>query len=356
VFNVKDSPGTVGEITFALDYLAADHDAYFATSTSSTDSHNLTMCYRFENEHFQHYPHEKIDVRFISQVDSWTGSPNWAVVDVPEVLHFRGFGINDGDSIYFVESHLECNFNETTSRAHLRDFSSDPAMLTDAKHNVVNVNATGHANFAFASANSGKDYALCYKFQTEIPYRVDNYTISVAQLHQVRQSHGDLGVSVVDYPKSYELIGNYLTHGDLFRWGINSDCNDPAELYEEGDNTLHLNTSHPNNTFPKTLYSTVMNTTITMKPSATGLNLTLCYKHRDEPWTAYEFFTNDVRMIHNISTIVGDFNNSVSDQPKVRMGKGDAFCSPQPTSQVFFTNAIAILVARRSISGLRVMV
>ena len=325
---MKDTPGTVGEITFALDYLAADHDAYFATSTSDTDSHNLTMCYRFENEHFQHYPHEKIDVRFISQVDSWTGSPNWAVVDVPEVLHFRGYGINDGDSIYFVESHLECNFNETTSRAHLRDFSSDPNKLTDAKHNVVQVNETGHANFAFATANSGKDYALCYKFQTEIPYRVDNYTISVAQLHQVRQSHGDLGVSVVDYPKSYELLGSYLTHGDLFRWGINSDCNDPAEVYEEGDNTLHLNTSHPNNTFPQTLYSTVMNTTITMKHSATGLNLTLCYKHRDEPWTAYDFFTNDVRMIHNISTLFGDFNNSVSDQPKVRIDKDNGFSSP----------------------------
>jgi hypothetical protein len=71
-----------------------------------------------------------------------------------------------------------------------------------------------------------------------------------------------------------------------------------------------------------------MNTTITMKSSATGLNLTLCYKHRDEPWTAYDFFTNDVRMIHNISTLFGDFNNSVSDQPKVRIDKDNGFSSP----------------------------
>lgn len=110
-----------------------------------------------------------------------------------------------------------------------------------------------------------------------------------------------------------------LSPADKFKWGIDGDCSaDPAEIHENAylNNTLDLVDTKDYLTHPSP-YNTSLNATFTMRASATGLNLTLCYKHRAEPWTNYDFWTNDVRMIHNMSSIVGEWNTSVAEQPKV---------------------------------------
>ena len=280
-----------------------------STQTLPKDTTNLTMCYKFATEHFQHYPNTKLDLRFISQVDSFTGPSNWAVVDVPEHFKFRGYGITPfADTAYWVEKDQPCTVD-----------SSLRAKIKESADGIVTVGKDGNATFTFTTANSGNDLHLCYKFNTEKFYRVDNHTTSVTQLHEIEQSHGDLGVSVADYPKGYMFVGEYLAGGDKFKWGIDGDCNAPAaEIHQNGninDTLTLINTkeyvSHP------TRYNTTMNTTFTMRPSASGKNLTVCYKHRAEPWTVYAMFTNDVRMVHNISAAIGDWNRSISDQVRV---------------------------------------
>ena len=284
-----------GKVSFALDFT---HDT------------NLTLCYRFASEEFQHYPNAKVDVRFITKVASFTGSPEWAVVGVPERFSFKGHGVSNLDEVYWVEDSQPCT-NNTSLRAAIEE-SSD---------GVVGVDSAGNATVTFKSNNAGKSYHICYKFENERPYRVDNHTVHVAELRHVRQSHGDLGVSVVEYAKGYQFLGEHLVSRDLFQWGIDGDCNSPpAEIIENGgaSDVLQLDVSHPKHTNPRTTLSSVMNTTFTMKPSSSGLNLTLCYKHGhgEEPWTVYEQWTNDVRMLHNFSTSIGDLENSVANQPK----------------------------------------
>ncbi|GMI12530.1 hypothetical protein TrVE_jg62 [Triparma verrucosa] len=294
-------------INFALAFGASGDISN--NQTLAVDSTNLTMCYRFASEHFQSYTTTKLDLRFISQVDSSTGPSDVAVVDVPEHFIFRGYGITPfQDQAYWVRKDDPCTI-DPLERANIKE-------STDG---IVTVGRDGNTTFTFTTVNSGHDLQLCYKFQTERAARVYNHTTIVTQVHELQQSQGDVGVSVVDYPKNYIFSGEYLSLADKFKWGIDGDCNAaPAEIWQNDfdNNTLNLVDTKDYLTHPSP-YNTSLNATFTMRGSATGLNLTMCYKHRAEPWTSYAFWTNDVRMVHNVSSLVGDWNRSVAEQPKV---------------------------------------
>ena len=158
------------------------------------------MCYRFASEHFQSYTTTKLDLRFISQVDSSTGPSDVAVVDVPEHFIFRGYGITPfQDQAYWVRKDDPCTIDPL-----------ERAKIKESTDGIVTVGRDGNATFTFTTVNSGHDLQLCYKFQTERAARVYNHTTIVTQVHELQQSQGDVGVSVVDYPKNYIFSGEYL--------------------------------------------------------------------------------------------------------------------------------------------------
>ena len=309
------------EINFALSYLAAG-DIYSVDTELAVDATNLTMCYKFENEKFQPYPQTHLELKMISQVDSTTGMSDWGVVDVPKTFQFRGYGISGADSAYWVNQANECNQN-------------NPNLRVDLEHNYQNerVNTTdmGNMTVTFKRVNSGEDLDLCYQFGNEWAAKIVNVSLHVTEVHSLIQSQGDVGVTVVDYPKTFKILGDYLSPTDKFRWGIDGDCGNPADIYE--NNTLFVDSIAA--VSPS---SSTTETTFTMMPSTSGLNLTFCYKHRDEPWKAYHDYSNDVRMVHDFYVGTGDRNHTVVDQSKLHTFTGHGVNSTDRAKWIKFFN------------------
>jgi len=304
------------------------------------------MCYKFATEHYQHYPTTKLQLNFITNVDSHTGTREYAVVGVPEVFTFHGYGITNNDTAYFVPNNMPCT-HEAVARAVITPYAD---LFRNDTHDIPNNNRVvknGNATFIFTSLNSGLELGLCYQFGTEYASRVANFTTKVTKLHEVVQSHGDLGVAVVNYPKSYAFNGDYLNMGDKFRWAIDQDCNNPAELHENDylNDTVSLNECHENWVGQLTHYATATNGTFTTRATTTGKNLTLCYRHHDEPWTLYRKFTLDSRMIHNFTSPIGDHNISVADQPKPITFHGDGLQQSPNRDLAKFVTASATTAA-----------
>ena len=292
-------------VNFALSYLSGGDIASSLTELS-VDSENLTLCYKFEDENFQPYPTTHLEVKMITDVHSSTGSPTIAVVDVPEVLQFRGYGISDKglDRAYWVQSHHSCNQNSPELRADLEERIAETS----------NVSETGQASFTFTTRAAGMILGLCYQFGEEWAMRVENVTMRIGEIQAVEVNVGDLGVSVVDAQKRLTFSGEFLSPGDEFRWGKEGNCSveHAAAIYENTTNTLLVG-----DTPVVAGFTTSTHTLYTLKPEMSGMNLTLCYRFKGEPWRGYNSsYTTDVRMVHEFSSTTGDFNRSVVEQMK----------------------------------------
>jgi hypothetical protein len=143
--------------------LAADLSATFTLSagvfidgdapSGTTVAQPLTLCYRFASEPFWHVtPAVTTSAHHVTQWDSATGSAQFAVVGVAEVLTVAGYGVTAQDELRFVLSGTDCE-----------DTSVAVATVEGGAGGTVSVTAGGVTTVTFTTAAAGQTPVLCYK-------------------------------------------------------------------------------------------------------------------------------------------------------------------------------------------------
>ncbi|CAM9792611.1 unnamed protein product, partial [Ectocarpus sp. 13 AM-2016] len=272
----------------------------FTQAAAGNASAGTTLCYRFGSEEFQHYPSISMRIHYVNGITSAVGSSSLAVVDVPEILSFNGYGISENAS------------SEDRSRWILSgtDCSNNWALISDevATDGRVEV-SSGEATFTFMASMSGETPSLCYWFQDEPGVLFSSVVINVAHLSTLSApSFGDADVAVVGYPKSWRFSGGHIENNDFVRWIHNesSDCSESNSLPEMEEDGKIISGE----------------TTCTFAESVSGRWITPCYRHGSEPWRRYSMPVY-VKMVHNMTAVWGSDATCVVDQGKKWAFEGD---------------------------------
>ncbi|CAN0540052.1 unnamed protein product, partial [Ectocarpus sp. 12 AP-2014] len=239
-------------------------------------------------------------IHYVNGITSAVGSSSLAVVDVPEILSFSGYGISENAS------------SEDRSRWILSgtDCSDNWALISDevATDGRVEV-SSGEATFTFMASMSGETPSLCYWFQDEPGVLFSSVVINVAHLSTLSApSFGDADVAVVGYPKSWGFSGGHIENNDFVRFIYNesSDCSESNSLPEMEEDGKIISGE----------------TTCTFAESVSGRWITPCYRHGSEPWRRYSMPVY-VKMVHNMTAVWGSDGTCVVDQGKKWAFEGD---------------------------------
>ncbi|CAM9252504.1 unnamed protein product, partial [Discosporangium mesarthrocarpum] len=283
-------------------------DVFTLAKNTGPRGANVSLCFRFGSERFQHYSSITMDIRHVSGWGSSVGSADMAVVGVAEELGFTGFGMSSSDRASWIKSGTDCSANR--------------AAIEESESGKLNVSSSGRVIFTFEESESGHSPYLCYWFEDEPAMVYPSLTIDVAFMSFLgAPSFGDNDVAVVDYPKPWGFGGGHIQDGDYVRWIYNesSNCTDQNSLVDTAEDGQVKSGE----------------TTSTFSEAISGRWITPCYRHGSEPWRLYSKPVF-VKMLHNITAVWGNDTAAVAEQPKQWLFRGDGLFSGTDTDLIKF--------------------
>jgi len=191
----------------------------FATSTSGAE---VSLCYKFADEPFRHYPLMKLAVRMLHQIDVvGNGDISTAVANVQKNLIFTGDGVAAMDYAKWVDfSQIGYDCDSPGVSLFIADDGADDAQSNAMALKVVDEpmikgKTSALAIFEFLNNAQGSPWVLCYRFDQEPYHKYSDYTMAVKGV----KGFGALGTAaVVNMTKSLQLEGTGAQAGDRLRW------------------------------------------------------------------------------------------------------------------------------------------
>ena len=254
----------------------------------------LKLCYFFQNttggvEVPKLYNDLTLEVRDVRELTGASpGDIENAVVGMPKIISFGGFGIKYGDKAKWA-----------VGLPGQRETDCEGPMVPQIGSGESTVGHNGEATFTFtepALANTinsdGRVFIkLCYKHADE-PYQHHNYTMELHMIRSYQTFSGDRRTAISGIPERFNFRGFGLSRDDTHYW-TSEKCGSRRKPYMSKNVTNRLTHRY-------------LNTSSTFDNAYLGQTMFLCWEFRDEGYHAYPNITIRIGGVRDVTAATGD--------------------------------------------------
>ena len=275
------------------------------TFSATVAGQTLSLCYQFGAEPYHLMSHIQLQVVHVQSLMSNKGAASLAVVNVPETLSFSGPGVSLGDQVRWIGKPAE-------DAPLTSEDCTDPTNFMAQEVSTATLDSDLGAEVHFyATGQPSTTATLCYQFASEPFVLVSSLVVAVAQLKRGLPTQGAPSVAVVNYPKTFRLVGDHLASGDKVGWTRESNCAELVVLEESSGSTSQE-------------LQEDLTITSTFTSAESGVQLKMCYQFATEPPTLVpEIVQVQVKMVHDLKGTTGDTRVAVLGVPKTFEFMGD---------------------------------